>query len=203
MIDVSSSKPLLALAGICTWTAALISIHQVHLVASVVLRRERNHFQAKESETETLALETKCIDGLSGHSKKKLFLLRPLRPRPQTKLSLSPSVQIVQHLRHYTEPLFQRYIVRIVFMVPFYAVASFFGLLFPVAAPYLDTVRDCYEVNKSFFVHSFSSSFFLLPLKKNSPPLLLFPLFLFFRPGSSTTSSLSAWPTSEGPGGSR
>ena len=69
--------------------------------------------------------------------------------------------QIVQHLRHYTEPLFQRYIVRIVFMVPFYSATSFFSLLFPVAAPYLDTVRDCYEVRRCFlFSLSFSTTSF-------------------------------------------
>jgi hypothetical protein len=27
---------------------------------------------------------------------------------------------IIQHLRHYTEPMFQRYIIRIIFMVPVY-----------------------------------------------------------------------------------
>jgi hypothetical protein len=34
-------------------------------------------------------------------------------------------VHIIQHLRHYSEPVFQRYIVRIIFMVPMYSICSF------------------------------------------------------------------------------
>lgn len=41
MIDVSSSKPLLAVAGICTWTAVLISIHQVGSGGLVFVSPER------------------------------------------------------------------------------------------------------------------------------------------------------------------
>ena len=50
--------------------------------------------------------------------------------------------QMLSHLRSYTQPTYQRYIVRIVFMVPFYAVASFFSLIFERTALYFDTVRD-------------------------------------------------------------
>jgi len=67
-------------------------------------------------------------------------------------------------------------------MVPFYSVTSFFSLLFPVAAPYLDTVRDCYEVSAAFvFFLSFQLS--LSRLSKLtfhflSPP----PFFLLHHP---------------------
>lgn len=57
----------------------------------------------------------------------------------------SPAPQILAHLRSYTQPTYQRYIVRIVFMVPFYAVSSFFSLVFQKQALYFATVRDCYE----------------------------------------------------------
>ena len=51
-------------------------------------------------------------------------------------------LQIIQHLRHYTEPMFQRYIVRIIFMVPVYAACSLASLLAEDAAIYITTIRD-------------------------------------------------------------
>ncbi|KAL4527279.1 hypothetical protein Ndes2437A_g02452 [Nannochloris sp. 'desiccata'] len=62
--------------------------------------------------------------------------------------------QIVQHLRHYTEPMFQRYIVRIIFMVPVYAACSFASLLAEDAAIYITTIRDCYE---AWIIYNFMS----------------------------------------------
>ncbi|KFM24701.1 Transmembrane protein 184B [Auxenochlorella protothecoides] len=53
--------------------------------------------------------------------------------------------QIIQHLRHYSEPVFQRYIVRIIFLVPVYAMASWPSLIAPGSAVYLAAARDCYE----------------------------------------------------------
>ncbi|CAI7844844.1 unnamed protein product, partial [Closterium sp. NIES-53] len=52
---------------------------------------------------------------------------------------------IIQHLQNYTEPTFQRYIVRIIFMVPVYATMSFFALAFSEYAMYFNTIRDVYE----------------------------------------------------------
>jgi Organic solute transporter Ostalpha len=51
------------------------------------------------------------------------------------------SIQIVSHLRTYTQPDFQRFIIRIVFTVPVFAVTSFFSLLFGKAAVYFEAVR--------------------------------------------------------------
>lgn len=51
-------------------------------------------------------------------------------------------MQIIQHLRHYSEPLFQRYIVRIIFMVPVYAATSFASLMAESASIYIVTIRD-------------------------------------------------------------
>lgn len=42
-------------------------------------------------------------------------------------------------------PLTQRYIVRIIFMVPVYAVAAFLSLAYPDQSIYFDSVRDVYE----------------------------------------------------------
>ncbi|KAL3878359.1 hypothetical protein ACJMK2_030720 [Sinanodonta woodiana] len=53
--------------------------------------------------------------------------------------------EIIQHLIHYTQPHLQRYIIRILWMVPIYAMNAWLALRFPDAAIYLDTLRECYE----------------------------------------------------------
>ena len=60
--------------------------------------------------------------------------------------------QIGEHLVYYTEPEFQRYIIRIVFMVPVYAVLAFCSLNDAVNALKFDTIRDCYE---SWIIYNF------------------------------------------------
>ena len=56
------------------------------------------------------------------------------------------------HLSRYTQPAHQRYIIRILFMVPVYAVCSWISLLDRSAGIYLDTLRDCYE---SWVIYNF------------------------------------------------
>lgn len=56
--------------------------------------------------------------------------------------------QIYHHLRWYTNPTEQRWIVRILFIVPIYAIYSWISLLFFNSESYyvyFFTVRDCYE----------------------------------------------------------
>eukprot|EP00803_Ostreobium_quekettii_P004247 evm.model.scf_428.9 EVM.evm.TU.scf_428.9 scf_428:72365-78738(+) len=63
-----------------------------------------------------------------------------------TALATSLSIiQIVGHLRYYVEPTFQRYIVRIIFAVPVYSMASFVSLVFSKQHLYFETLRDLYE----------------------------------------------------------
>jgi hypothetical protein len=65
--------------------------------------------------------------------------------------------QIYQHLRFYTHPAEQRWIVRILFIVPIYAFDSWLSLLFfsnEYYYVYFDTVRDCYE---AFVIYNFMS----------------------------------------------
>uniref|UniRef100_A0A182XP52 Transmembrane protein 184B n=1 Tax=Anopheles quadriannulatus TaxID=34691 RepID=A0A182XP52_ANOQN len=71
-------------------------------------------------------------------------------------LFLSPA-QIYQHLRWYTNPQEQRWIVRILFIVPIYATYSWVSLLFfnsESVYVYFFTVRDCYE---AFVIYNFLS----------------------------------------------
>ncbi|XP_023024260.1 transmembrane endosomal protein [Leptinotarsa decemlineata] len=65
--------------------------------------------------------------------------------------------QIYHHLRWYTNPTEQRWIVRILFIVPIYAVHSWISLLFFNSDNYyvyFFTVRDCYE---AFVIYNFLS----------------------------------------------
>nr|CAG4647034.1 EOG090X05RX [Megafenestra aurita]SVE92375.1 EOG090X05RX [Megafenestra aurita] len=65
--------------------------------------------------------------------------------------------QIYQYLRFYTHPSEQRWIVRILFIVPIYALTSWFSLLFfhkNSYYVYFDTFRDCYE---AFVIYNFLS----------------------------------------------
>ena len=61
-------------------------------------------------------------------------------------------IGIYMHLRNYRRPDLQRLIVRILLMVPVYALESWISLCFHQAAPYLDATRDCYE---AFVVYTF------------------------------------------------
>jgi hypothetical protein len=59
--------------------------------------------------------------------------------------------QIYQYLRYYTNPAEQRWIVRILFIVPIFAFESWLGLLFfndQHFYVYSNAVRDCYEGEK-------------------------------------------------------
>lgn len=55
---------------------------------------------------------------------------------------------ILTHLRNYTEPVYQRFIVRIIFMVPVYATCSFLSLVAPHSSVYFDAFRDIFEVRQ-------------------------------------------------------
>ncbi|XP_031497778.1 uncharacterized protein LOC116262488 [Nymphaea colorata] len=52
---------------------------------------------------------------------------------------------IYRHLLNYTEPTYQRYIVRIIFMVPVYALMSFMSLVRNDKSIYFNSIREMYE----------------------------------------------------------
>ncbi|KAL4588400.1 hypothetical protein LXL04_001285 [Taraxacum kok-saghyz] len=54
-------------------------------------------------------------------------------------------LHIYRHLLNYTEPTYQRYIVRIIFMVPVYALMSFMSLVFSESSIYFNSIREVYE----------------------------------------------------------
>ncbi|XP_058807087.1 transmembrane protein 184C [Phymastichus coffea] len=53
--------------------------------------------------------------------------------------------EIVQHMIYYTQPRLQKYIIRILWMVPIYAVNAWLGLVYPEVSIYVDSLRECYE----------------------------------------------------------
>lgn len=52
---------------------------------------------------------------------------------------------IVQHLTHWNSPNIQKYVVRIIWMIPIYSIESWLALRFKYMAIYLETLRECYE----------------------------------------------------------
>ena len=60
--------------------------------------------------------------------------------------------EVYRHLQYYNLPLLQRQIVRVVLMVPIYAVGSAWSLSMPQWSIYLATVRDIYE---AYVIHCF------------------------------------------------
>lgn len=68
-------------------------------------------------------------------------------------LALAISVwEISQHLVNYNKPYLQKYVIRILCMVPIYAMNSWLGMQFPRTSIYFDTLRECYE---AFVIYSF------------------------------------------------
>jgi len=52
---------------------------------------------------------------------------------------------VLRHMKHWVEPVAQTYIVRILLMVPVYALSSWLSLLMAQHTVYFNLVRDCYE----------------------------------------------------------
>ncbi|KAI1299244.1 Transmembrane protein [Halotydeus destructor] len=68
-------------------------------------------------------------------------------------LALGISVwEISHHLMNYNKPYLQKYVIRILWMVPIYAMNSWLGMQFPSTSIYFDTLRECYE---AFVIYSF------------------------------------------------
>lgn len=60
--------------------------------------------------------------------------------------------EILMHLTNFTKPYLQRYIIRILLMVPIYSLNAWLAMLVPATGLYLDSGREVYE---SFVIYSF------------------------------------------------
>nr|XP_046908871.1 transmembrane protein 184C-like [Dermatophagoides farinae] len=65
--------------------------------------------------------------------------------------------EIFKHMQYYNKPYLQKYIVRILWMVPIYALNSWLAMFFPQTSIYMDTLRECYE---AFVIYSFMKYLF-------------------------------------------
>jgi len=61
-------------------------------------------------------------------------------------------LQVIKHLKHYTNPYFQNKILVIIFMAPFYALTSFLTIYTQDSVGYFALVRDIYE---SILIYAF------------------------------------------------
>lgn len=59
---------------------------------------------------------------------------------------------VLNHFSHFHKPYLQKYIIRIIWMVPIYAINSWLSLKINPLIIYLDTLRECYE---AFVIYSF------------------------------------------------
>ncbi|CAG8559183.1 5316_t:CDS:2, partial [Funneliformis mosseae] len=91
------------------------------------------------------------------------------------------------HFKHYRKPSLQRYVVRIIIMVPIYSISSYISLASTNAALYVDGIRDIYEafVIYCFFnllVNYLDGERSLLILLHGRPPTPhLFPINIFVK----------------------
>ncbi|KAK9806277.1 hypothetical protein WJX72_008269 [[Myrmecia] bisecta] len=53
--------------------------------------------------------------------------------------------EVALHLEYYSRPHLQIHVIRILWMVPIYALDSWLALRFSASRPYLDAIRECYE----------------------------------------------------------
>jgi len=101
-------------------------------------------------------------DNVSDHSYGKSTFVQSIPGESLAALCVWTAIlitchQIYQYLRFYTNPAEQRWIVRILFIVPLYAFVSWLSLLFFAKNDYyvyFYTVRDCYE---AFVIYNFLS----------------------------------------------
>ncbi|KAI8973110.1 organic solute transporter Ostalpha-domain-containing protein [Trametes punicea] len=101
--------------------------------------------------------------------------------------TLVSAMSITMHLKNYRKPHLQRQVVRIMLMVPLYAVASFISLFSLEAAFFIDAIRDIYE---AFVIYCFfdlliaylgGERSLLILLHGRPPKYPVFPGNLFWR----------------------
>lgn len=87
--------------------------------------------------------------------------------------SLLTFLLIYRHLKHWTQPEGQTYIVRILFMVPVYSLSSFFSLLDPENTIYYNLVRDCFEAYVLYQFFSLLVYYFDTVMREEQEEVLL------------------------------
>ena len=60
--------------------------------------------------------------------------------------------EVLNHFHHFHKPYLQKYIIRIIWMIPIYSINAWLALQFSSLTIYLDCLRECYE---AFVIYSF------------------------------------------------
>lgn len=114
----------------------------------------------------TLGTMVVCVVGIIGYSYdlyrhgRKKHLVGWFSSAGFVLLTIPISIRlIVMHLTHWNKPNIQKYVVRIIWMVPIYSVESWLALRFKDFALYIETLRECYE---AYVIFSFL--YFLIAL---------------------------------------
>lgn len=97
---------------------------------------------------------------------------------------------IYMHLSHWHQPRVQKYIVRIITMIPIYSIESWLALRFKEFALYIETLRECYEAYAIFNFLYFliavlgdeSHIIFILKEKQSERGAHQWPISLFLSP---------------------
>ncbi|KAF5929362.1 hypothetical protein HPG69_009327 [Diceros bicornis minor] len=140
---MTNASGLLGTAGAPLVWATWLQPSPLAAMPTVPMGPQVDHVANGSQDTSRLFLTTALARGISG-----IFVW--------TALVLTCH-QIYLHLRSYTVPNEQRYIIRLLFIVPVYAFDSWLSLLLLGAHQhyiYFDSVRDCYE---AFVIYSFLS----------------------------------------------
>ena len=69
--------------------------------------------------------------------------------------SVGAHLQVALHVKHYNAPELQKQVVRIILMVPIYALVSWLSLRFVSARRWLSPVRECYEAVVLYSFYSY------------------------------------------------
>jgi hypothetical protein len=117
-----------------------VNCYKVGQVCSLVSENPVNHTMPITGHTQPIFLQTATAQGIAG-----AFTWAAL---------LITIHQIYQHLRWYTCPSEQRWIIRILFIVPIYSFQSWLSLLLINYERYFTTIRDVYE---AFVIYNFLS----------------------------------------------
>ncbi|EIN05458.1 DUF300-domain-containing protein [Punctularia strigosozonata HHB-11173 SS5] len=97
------------------------------------------------------------------------------------------AISIFLHIKNYRKPILQRMVIRIMLMVPLYAISSFISLFSLDAAFFIDAIRDIYE---AFVIYCFfqlllaylgGERSLLILLHGRPPKEAVFPATLFMR----------------------
>ncbi|KAI9141067.1 organic solute transporter Ostalpha-domain-containing protein [Paraphysoderma sedebokerense] len=104
------------------------------------------------------------------------------------------------HIKNYKNPSQQRQIIRILWMVPIYAISSWISLANKSIADYIETVRDMYEAFVIYVFFNLLISYLggerelLVNLKRRPPTAHMFPVNLFSKEMNVSAPTLLEFP---------